>query len=522
MSGKIVGWVVGILALTAGIVCWCALPLIWDGAFQLSVTLLRQHPFVYLTRFHTLILWQPTVWASHFTDNPWILQAIYGFPFIIAPAVSIAVSWWIVRKQAPGLIIWAIFGVAAGTLPGQVFIINDSIWQQTLFWPIFLAVFVDINAKQFFVLCLLGMFQFVHQIGLPLFVGASAAALILAQFDYENRPRYLRTAIFIGILALAALLKIIITNHIKQFEDTYAEQEFSWWKVREKWQMAVLGYPLAGLICAWIAAICLFVWSTARKELNRRALGTFAIVLILAMGGIWIVWAADGHRWYKALDYRRWILPLTLPFFTLAFLEACAAARRRAEGGTGFDVVQLGQTRAAIPLGSALAEAGPRAENNTSAKADPTGIVQKRRRLEPRAVCAILLALIFGSVLSIQGLVWSRMLKQFVRQIDASPRLVTRLDSIEWIRESPLDHWGSCDAITLLQGKVPRSIVVTDEQFRGLLKVPALVPNQGWFPQKRRKPPPPGPRGWYDFRPFMKKLAASGMADLQTQPSAKE
>src|SRR4051794_26490102 len=81
MSGKIVAWVVGILALTAGIVCWCALPLIWDGAFQISVTLLRQHPFVYLTRFHTLILWQPTVWASHFTDNPWILQAIYGFPF---------------------------------------------------------------------------------------------------------------------------------------------------------------------------------------------------------------------------------------------------------------------------------------------------------------------------------------------------------------------------------------------------------------------------------------------------------
>jgi len=63
---------------------------------------------------------------------------------------------------------------------------------------------------------------------------------------------------------------------------------------------------------------------------------------------------------------------------------------------------------------------------------------------------------------------------------------------------------------------------VTDEQFKGLLKVPALVPNQGWFPQKRRMPPPPGPGGWYDFRPFMKKLAASGMADLQTQPTSSQ
>ena len=66
---------------------------------------------------------------------------------MLAPVVGVLVSWWVVRRHAPGLILWALFGILAAPLPGQIFVINDSIFQQHLFWPIFLAMFVPLTGR---------------------------------------------------------------------------------------------------------------------------------------------------------------------------------------------------------------------------------------------------------------------------------------------------------------------------------------------------------------------------------------
>jgi hypothetical protein len=473
-SGKFVWAVVAILALAAGYCCWCALPLVWDGAFQLSVTLLRQEPFVYLTRFHTLILWQPTVWLSHFTANPMLLQAVYGLPFLLAPAVSVAVSWWLVKSEAPWLIIWPIFGVAAGTLPGQVFVINDSIWQQTLFWPIYLSVFVKMSRPQVWVLAILSIFQFVHQIGVPLLAGAAIAAVIMGKTDTDNRVRFLQRARIMGMLALLAIAKIVITNHIKSLEDTYAEREFAWWVVKERWNYGVAGYPLRGLICAWIAAFCLFLHCVISMPQKRRMVEFLTFALLVAAGGIWLYWAADAHRWNKALDYRRWILPLSLPFFILALLDESA---RKWRG------------RALPPLQSG--------------------------KLRPAA--ALLLACIFAGVLGTQATVWWNMLRHLQRDVASSPAAIIPLNSIGWARGTPLDHWATSDAITLLEGKEPRKLLLTPEQVKDIYQRPPIVPNQGWFLRPLLHPPPPGPGGWYDFGPLLKVLAASTQPQSQSQ-----
>lgn len=504
MSGRWVWSIVAVLALTAGYVCWCELPLVWDGAFQLSVTLLRQQPFVYLTRFHTLILWQPTVWLSRVTDNPFWLQAVYGFPFIIAPAVSVAVSWWVVRKQMPGLIIWALFGVAAGTLPGQVFIINDSIWQQTLFWPIFLSLFVNLTRPQVWVLSILGVFQFVHQIGLPLFLGAAMTAVFMGAVDPDNRSRYRERAKLMAALAMLALAKILITSSIPAFEDTYAEKEFAWWVVKERWNYGVAGYPLTGLIFAWTAAIAILLHSS----LNRRAAGKLlcglAVVLVIATGGIWLHWASDPHLWNKALDYRRWILPLSAPFFLLAFLEAFIHSQLRI--ASAHMVMQE-----------------HRSTKNT--KAQPERL-QKSEQLQRtgqsgffRGAAAGLLACVFAGVMGMQATVWHRMLGRLRAQVQASPELIVPLESISWAKGTPLDHWATSDAITFLQGKQPRKLLLTDEQIADLYRRPPIVPNQGWFRNPRSYPPPPGPAGWYDFRPFLKQLAATSPPPVPQTPA---
>src|SRR5688500_13629829 len=106
MSSRAVAITVSLLAISAILACILELPLIWDGGSQLAVTLLEQRPFVYLTRVHTWFMWWPTVWVSRVTENQSALLLAYGLPFLLAPAVSFAASWWFVRRQAPSLVVW--------------------------------------------------------------------------------------------------------------------------------------------------------------------------------------------------------------------------------------------------------------------------------------------------------------------------------------------------------------------------------------------------------------------------------
>ena len=174
---------VGMLALTGVFACACDAPMIWDGAYQFAFSLIKQRPYFYLTRFHSYLLWLPMVWLSHFTDNLTVLKFAYGLPFTLAPAFSVLASWWVVKDRAPHLILWAIFGAAAGPLPGQIFIINDSIFQQHVFWPVFMGMLVHLDAWRVVLVAVLTPFQFSHQIGIVLLSGAAGAALLVALRD---------------------------------------------------------------------------------------------------------------------------------------------------------------------------------------------------------------------------------------------------------------------------------------------------------------------------------------------------
>src|SRR3954467_6262906 len=99
--------------------------MLWDGAYQFAFTLIREQPYFYLSRAHSYVLWLPVTWLEHWTSNLAVLKAAYSLPFCLAPAASAALSWWIMRPKAPNLFLWAAFGSAIGTLPGQIFMIND-------------------------------------------------------------------------------------------------------------------------------------------------------------------------------------------------------------------------------------------------------------------------------------------------------------------------------------------------------------------------------------------------------------
>jgi hypothetical protein len=447
---------VAVLALTGIFTCFCDTPMIWDGSYQFCFSLIKQRPYFYLTRFHSYLLWLPMVWLSHFTDNLTILKFAYGLPFTLAPAFSVGASWWIVRERSPGLILWAIFGVAASPLPGQIFIINDSIFQQHMFWPVYLGVLVPLRWPQAILVSLLTVFQFSHQIGLLLLGGGAAAGLLLAARDRENRRELLLKAGILIPLAVIALWKIL------HFPDSYAEREFTRERIHESWQYGVEGYPLRGVLFMGGAGAAVMVQRLLRGSWAKKSLPVLATIAGLCLLGAtvnWAIWAMDSHKWSTAANYRRWVVPLTLPFYLLAFLDRWLHSRTMSEAV----VARIGMAVGAW------------------------------------------VAMVFALILSIQSIVWTRLTRRLMRDVESYPATIVPWSRIAWTHDTPLYHWGTTPYVFVLEGRTPRRLVLDPyesgvrQQLEMLAQTPPKIP-LSWFTSIS---PIPGPAGWFDFRPML-------------------
>jgi hypothetical protein len=428
--------------------------MIWDGAYQFCFTLIADRPYAYLTRFHSFILWIPVWLLSHVTGNLTVLKMAYGLPFTLAPAASVLMSWWIVRRRAPHLVLWAIFGAAAGPLPGQIFIINDSIFQQHLFWPVFLGLLVPLTFPQMAALAVLVVFQFSHQIGLVLLLGGAGAAGLMAHFDRRHRTESLIKSATCVALAAVALWKIFA------FPDSYAQREFTWASAKMAWLYGVAGWPLRGLICMWIAGGCLLLHARldpvawVRERAIARAIGLACVPLALVA---WTHWAHDSQFWSDALNYRRWVVPLTVPFYLLAFLDRV-----------------LGMTHP------------PR--------------ISSLSRLVGYGVAGS-----FAVVLGIQSILWLRLTNHLIHDVEQYPSAVVPWSAIPWAIGTPLEHWGTSSYVFVREGRVPRRLlldpnpVAARHQLDMLHQSPARVPLSPFTPARRW----PGPTGWFDFRPLL-------------------
>ena len=459
--GRLAYGAAAILALAGIFTCWCDTPMTWDGAYQFCFSLIEQKPYYYLTRFHSYVLWTPMVLLSHVTHNLRVLKMAYGLPFTLAPAFSVLMSWWVVRKPAPHLILWAIFGAAAAPLPGQIFIINDSIFQQHMFWPVFLGLIVPLRWPQMIVLSLLAVFQFSHQIGLVLLSGGAGAAALLAIHDKSHRARLLCKALLASCLAIVAFWKIV------HFPDSYAQREFTWEAAHNAWRWGVEGYPLRGLELMWAAAGCVLVTraiSSRRWDEHRRALWIVAVLCVGVAALIWTRWASDSHRWTTAVNYRRWVVPLTIPFYFFAFLDTWM------------------RTSVADPL------PGERT---------------------PAITIGYLVAWTFAIVLSIQSVVWLAMTRRLMQDVSRSPAAVVPWSAISWTRDTALYHWGTASYVFALEGREPRHLVLDPDavdsakQLEMLGRKPPMIPLSSFTPVS----PEPGPAGWFDFRPLLARIA---------------
>jgi hypothetical protein len=472
-------------------------------------------------------------------------------PFLLAPMLAVLLSWWMVHKHAPHLIIWVIFGVAAGSLPGQIFVINDSIFQQHLFWPIFMSLFVPLTWPKRIVLFICAAFQFVHPLGVMLFCGATVGALLMAIVDVENRRRLLVRAGFMAALLLLTTSKIYITSRIPSLYDDYAADEAKFSTAIDRWNVGVKGWPLHGLWFMWSAAAMLLVWSRLRWRITPTTVLRLFIALCIALGVIaweyreqpmegiygavacilffvfvrqfrkpdgpnaglailpmlciataalfWIHWAGDGRLWWKAIDYRRWVGPLTAPFFLFALLDALAEAKERnrktdAPSPTpawGFPVV--------------LPDTAP-PQSEFAATAEGSANIPARRSI--RGSLALLLAMTFAFVLGLQSTVWHEYSVKLMDAVWQYPATIVPASALPWIDGTPLDHWAVSDYVMAMQGKTPKKLLLYPPAEENIYQTPPKIPHWDFYPgaRKNHSDPTPGPVGWFDLRPLLKQL----------------
>jgi hypothetical protein len=389
---------------------------------------------------------------------------LFGLPFLLTPAVAIGLSWWVVGKQSPRLILWAIFGVAIASLPGQCFVINDSIFQQHLFWPVFLGLFVRLSPAKRVVLFLLALLQLSHPIGIVLLGIGVVAGAVMAMNDAPRRGELAAGCLLLACVAIAGAVKL------RLYPDAQASDEFHLLVLQNRWRKGVSGPPLAGLAWFWICGLFLLVrgWADPKRRPVLSTLLALAGLAAIVPGLLqWLPWAADEHQWAFALDYRRWLVPLTVPFFAFCAWDAGRAAHRRSRG---------------------YVTTGPRDE-------------------VARSIACLAATGVFAVILIVQSNVWQRMTSRLVAEsTNSSSPIVTR-SSIHWIENTPMQHWATVPYLAVLRGREPDRILLYDPADRGdLMQEEARVPIAPW--SSAHIPPEPGRAGWYDFRPLTRNIQA--------------
>lgn len=429
---------VALLAVAGVWACVCDLALVWDGGAHFCYTLVNGEAYMYAARFFSAVLWQPVVWAAHVTRDLAVLRFLFGLPLCVAPAVAAALSWWMVRHERPALFPWALLGICAAAAPAQVFMINESTFQQTMFWPALLGLLVPLDRKRGAVVVLLLTLEFSHPQGLLLLAIATLMVWRLgAMSPSPETGMWRRRVPFLIGATLLCFLRVVM------FRDPYAAQEANVIQVVVLFWQGIVGWPLLGWMCLVLA-----VWWSARAEAGWGRVAISGAVVLAAL--CWWYWAADPQRWWKALDARRFVVPLAAPFYFGAW---------RAVAANAVDSPSL-------------------------------------RRV------ALASAVIFAGVLGLQATGWRSELDAVLARVERDPRTVIPTEDFADLERTPLGHWGlGSQVIAKLGGRK----LVLDSRGRA-----ALFHEPPWVVVGYDAPvvAEPGPLGWFEFRETVRRALA--------------
>ena len=451
----------GLVVLALCFAALCGGGLSWDGSGILFETLDKQVPFTTHLRLISVPLQLPALLASRITDNPTILQTLFGLAYAAIPLVALSASWWVVRDRAPWLFVWPILGIGLGTLSGQFDFTSEAIIALQLFWPVLLALLLGMQRDHVplvLVLCLAVLCS--HPYAVPFFAIASVIALVRAQRDGANRQlRWWAVGFAAAIVPAVAAMRT----------SSYDNQQLSSGGLLWSFAVSTPGLPLVAIGSALLTGLTVLAVPFARRRDGRLIpiLHGLGLAGIVAVGLSLALWVRDPHlwRWANKLSYPALIA--TLCFMAMAVLEGSIHTPEPPYGAGG-------------PARDALDWA---------------------HRVRTIRVVAI----VFSLVLCIQSATWFNLVGRLRETIDQRTWSCLSMSPIAWIQGTPLDQFDTPAQSLLLQGRVPKALLLSgngcgDTTFSDGVPLTQFAV-RSWQ------------GGWFDLRPLRQQLLAEQDSD---------
>jgi hypothetical protein len=294
-----------------------------DGAYILFKALDSGQPLIpsASARFINVPLEMPVILARSMTDDHSVLAAVFGLSYLLIPFVSLACSWWILRRSRPDLFIWAVVGIGLFSLPGQPFMVSEAMMSVQLAWPVLLAILAArLHEHWRIVAGLSALLSITHPFSIVLLGMLAVAVAVIPSPDPTSRASRLRWIAFFATLALLSAVRTVMgdlgTEHAPEATPD---------SLLAAYRNVMYGAPLAMVAIGYAGAIMLVVGRFLRahsRGIWGLRLEVGAVGVLAAAGLVLVPWAADGHYWWKALDYRFVTLLVALPLMALAAIDA--------------------------------------------------------------------------------------------------------------------------------------------------------------------------------------------------------
>jgi hypothetical protein len=466
--------------------------LAWDGSFGLFNVLDPQAPNVSYGRFTQVPLYWGVLQVSHLTNNLGILRATFGIIYGAVTLLALAAAWWVVRGQSEAmpLFIWAALGIGLGTLPGQVCAVCQSTLSVQLFYPILLAILIFLPGRTIPIVAFLVLaLFFFHPTALGLFALATGLAFVMALRYPAARRRMLMWTLAFALVTVLATLRFVI------FRSDYETGQLSLTVLQARFYESLAGWPIVALIFAWLAGLVILIQPLLERIYRRdaaapgdrgpvspsprlpvsnperaprsgvgtgfRGLAPYLPFACLALSGIlFVVWAADPHRWAQEVNFREMAPFVALPFILMAMIDGL------------------------------IGRAGNRLRIY--------GLVYRVRLVQ-------LTGLIFFLVITIQGLNWVNLTNRLQQTMRSSPTSCISASTIAWLPNTPLEHWSLTTYSLLIQSRRPDKVVMpgngcVEESFADGLPVAIFGPG-GWTIRDWQ-------HGWFDLSVLHTQLTA--------------
>jgi hypothetical protein len=238
--------VLAVFAIPLAVAVFSDAALTWDGAYLLFWTLDTGTPFVGHDRLLDAPIHRPVLWVNSLTDSMAVLRATFGVVHVITPLISFALSWWVVRKDAPALIFWPVLSLGLALLPGQINFISEGIKTNQLIWPLLLAVLIGLPVRTVPMVAVVSVAtMFLHPVSAVVLGAVAAAALVMGFLQPANRDRLYPLA---ACLLLASLLRYSMISQ------SYETGEMNVRTFKRQWQNSATGLPGVSLILTFATA----------------------------------------------------------------------------------------------------------------------------------------------------------------------------------------------------------------------------------------------------------------------------